>query len=141
MFSVCDARKPPSLFAAAFARNHTPIRSDAKRTGATFVTYESPTGDRHNSPHTWNRYASVNHIALAFTPVSAILPPITMKRKPVPSRARPSTIFSAVDGSFPARPSFTQSAANSGANATTKNAEIDWNQLDGIAQPPMFRFV
>ena len=34
---VSSAIVPAILFAAPFARNHTPIKSDAKRTGATFV--------------------------------------------------------------------------------------------------------
>ena len=47
---VYAASEPAILFAAAFARNQTPMSSDAKRTGATFVTYDSPTGERQSSP-------------------------------------------------------------------------------------------
>ena len=41
---------PASQFAAAFARNHVPINKEANRRGASFVTIESPIGDRDNSP-------------------------------------------------------------------------------------------
>src|SRR4051812_47964887 len=89
---VYAASDPAILFAAAFARNQTPMSSEAKRTGATFVTYDSPTGERQSSPNVWNAYAATSQKGLTSTPVSAREPPITMKTKPVASNARPSAI-------------------------------------------------
>ena len=74
---------------------------DAKRTGAIFVTYESPTGERQSSPQVWKVNAATSQSGLTSTPVSARRPPITMNTKPTPSSARPITIFNAVDGSRP----------------------------------------
>ena len=56
---VNAASEPAILFAAAFERNQTPMSSDANFTGATFVTYESPTGERQSSPKVWKAYAAV----------------------------------------------------------------------------------
>ena len=44
------AAHPASLFPAALDRNHTPIIRPTTRVGASFVTTESPTGLRLNSP-------------------------------------------------------------------------------------------
>lgn len=41
---------PPSVFAIALEMNQNPIKSDAKRTGASLETIDNPTGDKHNSP-------------------------------------------------------------------------------------------
>src|SRR5450755_1587895 len=105
---------PASLFAAAFERNHTPIMSDANRAGETFVTYESPIGERQSSPIVWKKYAEQSHIQLTRFPRSAPFAPITMNRNPVPSRNKPITIFIAVDGSKLRLPSDVQIHANMG---------------------------
>ena len=68
IFSTIAAIVPPSLFAAALARNHTPIISDANRTGETFVTYESPIGERQSSPSVWQRYAEQSQSPLTRSP-------------------------------------------------------------------------
>ena len=44
-------KTPASLFAAAFARNHTAINKEANFNGASLFTNERPIGDRLNSPH------------------------------------------------------------------------------------------
>lgn len=48
--STVEAKKPPTIFAIKDAISHTPINRDANLGGANFVTTESPTGDKHNSP-------------------------------------------------------------------------------------------
>src|ERR1051325_9929366 len=138
---VYAATAPASLFAAAFARNQTPINSDANRTGATLVTYDNPTGERHSSPHVWKRYAATNQNGLTSTPLSALPPPMTMNKKPIASSTRPSTILSAVEGSRPADPRPVHSMANSGAKMRIASGFTDWNQLEGTLNPPTSRLV
>src|SRR5437016_4937386 len=44
------ATAPAILFPVPFARNQPAINTDANRAGATFVTYDKPTGERQSSP-------------------------------------------------------------------------------------------
>ena len=50
ILSVVEARIPASLFAAAFAKNHVPINNEENYRGASFVTKDSPTGEKQSSP-------------------------------------------------------------------------------------------
>src|SRR5581483_9407282 len=105
------------------------MSSEANFAGATFVTYDRPTGERQSSPNVWKVYAHTSHIGLTFTPESACDPPITRNTNPVESSARPSTILSAVDGSRLLRPRYVQSVAKIGAKTRISNGFTDWNQL------------
>ena len=46
---------PPAYCATELDKSHTPMNSEAKRKGASFVTIDSPTGDRHSSPSVANK--------------------------------------------------------------------------------------
>src|ERR1700685_2869272 len=107
------------------------MSKEANRTGATLVTYDSPTGDRHSSPSVWNVYAANSQIGLTSTPVSARLPPRTMNTNPTPSRKSPATILSAVEGSRRRRPRALHMAAKMGANTRIAKGFTDWYQLEG----------
>src|SRR6185437_6572116 len=122
---VKAATEPAILFAAALARNQTPIKSEAKRTGATLVTYDRPTGERQSSPQVWKVYAATSQNGLTRAPVSARVPPMTMNTKPVARSARPSTILSAVEGSRRRRPSDVHIQAKSGAKMRMSNGFTD----------------
>ena len=50
---------PASQPAAEFAKNHIPINKEINFTGESFVTMESPTGDKHNSPIVNKKYAPI----------------------------------------------------------------------------------
>ncbi len=108
------------------------MRSDAKRIGATFVTYESPTGERQSSPHVWKVKAATSQSGLTSTPLSARFPPITMNTKPNPSSMRPIAILRAVDGSRPIFASFIQIHANSGAKMMITAGFTFCDHADGM---------
>ena len=46
---------PASQLATKLIRNHTPIISDASRSGASLVTIDRPTGEMHSSPVVWKK--------------------------------------------------------------------------------------
>ena len=46
---------PASQLATKLIRNQTPIISDARRSGASLVTIERPTGEMQSSPIVWKK--------------------------------------------------------------------------------------
>ena len=47
--------RPAVQLAMKFAMNQIPNISPTRRAGASLLTYESPTGEIHNSPSVWNK--------------------------------------------------------------------------------------
>src|ERR1019366_8976673 len=56
---------PPAYCATELASSQTPMKSDAKRAGASLVTMERPTGDRQSSPSVAKRELRNGHSPLA----------------------------------------------------------------------------
>ena len=50
IFSICPPTTAANLCPIATAKYHTPNIKAIIRPGTSFDTYESPTGDKHNSP-------------------------------------------------------------------------------------------
>ena len=103
----------------AVAKNQTPIINPTILTGDNFVTAESPTGDKLNSPQVCNKYVKINQKA-ATLPVSEILIPKTKEPKPNPTKIKASENFTAVLGLY--FPSLTHNQAKTGANKIINKA-------------------
>ena len=117
--STKPTAKPLMKFAIVDDKYQTPIKSDAMRTGASFVTSESPIGESINSPIVCIKYVPSNQRRLAFTVISCTSPPrcITapiINKKPTASAIIPSPILIGDDGFLPLFESFTQSCAKIG---------------------------
>src|SRR5438309_795207 len=121
-----------NLLAKKFDRNHTPMRRDTNFTGASLLTMDSPTGDKHNSPTVWMQNAAESQKPLTRTTSPAapsdLRPPSTMKRNPRPRISRPSANFTGVLGSLFLRARRTHNDAKIGASVRMKNGLTDWNQ-------------
>src|ERR1700693_4544188 len=62
------ATQPAAKLPRAIEANQTPIMNPTMRAGASLVTVESPTGERHSSPTVWRRYTAVSHSGLTRPP-------------------------------------------------------------------------
>src|SRR5258706_32854 len=81
-------------------RNHTPINAPTNFWGANFVTVDRPMGDKHNSPHTNNKYPNNNHSSPT-RPVSlARYDPNANTKKFAPINSKPIANFTVVGGFF-----------------------------------------
>ena len=56
---------PAALFPIADAKNQMPNKTPKYLFGESLFTYDSPTGERHNSPNVCIKYARVRNIILA----------------------------------------------------------------------------
>ena len=134
--SAKEPMMPASQFATKLIRNQTPIISDARRSGASLVTIERPTGEMQSSPIVWNRYASTSHHMLALPWAAWSYTAPTIHRKPMPREHQAGHHLRGVGGLRPCAASLPHNAVNSGASSTMKSGLTDWNQPAGTSKPP-----
>ena len=114
------ADQPASQLPAAFERKKMPSMRLTKRTGASFVTTERPTGLKHSSPSSWMKYAPTSQRGDTLTPVCALTPAGMSSTNANPTNTSASANFAGLEGwRWPSR---IQSQAKSGDSRITNAA-------------------
>src|SRR5690554_5287565 len=88
-------------FAIAEAQNQSPNKSPKNFFGESLETYDNPTGDRHNSPVVWKKYANINQIILTeavAAPCGILLAPMDNTINPIPTSAKPIANLTGPEG-------------------------------------------
>src|SRR5687768_11425839 len=104
----------------------------------------NPTGLSESSPQVCRKKLKINHSSDTLSAPPAATTRVAAQyitRKPNAARNTPKPNFVGLERSYPRRDNPTQSAANAGASAITKNGLMSWLQDAGISQPKMFRSV
>src|SRR5438105_1159833 len=122
------ADQPASLLPRAFERKNTPIMSPTIRAGASLVTTDSPTGQRHTSPSSSMKYAPTSHSGLTFNPACAAAPAGISSTKARPTNISASANFAGDNACL--GPSLTHTHANSGDKMITN---ADWTATNDDA--------
>ena len=115
-------------------RNQIPNIKATIFLGESFVTSESPTGERTNSPIVCKRYNSIKKKA-GIMPATAEPCPNLRTKKPRPKRIRPTPNLYGAEGSFPELESFIHIHENIGAKAIINKGLIDWKKVVLISKP------
>jgi hypothetical protein len=100
--------------------------------GANLVIKDRETGEEHNSPIVWNKYARISQYMAELPAASYCLDAALIKRNPTPIMMRPTAILNNDDDSRPFNFQLYQNPATDMASVKMKNALTDWNTEAGI---------
>src|SRR5699024_11203762 len=132
---------PAIRLAIPIADSHTPISKEAILSGATLLTNDKPTGDKHNSPNVCNKYVNIIKAIWAFVTIFCSSLPVYKTAgiriiNPTPSNIMPKPIF-VIGFRSPVLDleSLSHKIEIIGAKLTMNNGFSDWNQETGTRYP------
>ena len=100
--------------------------------GINLLRYESPIGDKHNSPSVWNKYANTTHAILnaaVSAPAGTFLAPKAKNAKPIPSKNNPKKYLTDAGGLY----LLSHHLVNNGANIMMNREFKIANQVIGTS--------
>ena len=120
---------PATLFPSPVAAKYAPIIKAIHLSGANLVINDSATGDAHNSPMVWNKYANTSQYICDWPTLSYWTDAADIKKKPQPIIITPMPILNKEEDSRPLFFHQTHTLPTIVANIKMKIAFTDWNQL------------